>query len=97
MKKLYRCPFWKNCDENPAESDCAAIRPKSKPCEHKVHHKHTKYCEGRGILPTCIEVPDCERHHIWCNNYMNPYDGCKMCKRLEKEYPMGNRDADQML
>jgi hypothetical protein len=56
MKKLYICPFWMNCDENPTESDCAAIRPKSKPCEHKIPHKHKRYCGGGGILPICKEI-----------------------------------------
>jgi hypothetical protein len=54
--KLYRCPFWDSCDENPAESDCASCKPKCKPCEHKVPHRHMKGCGGGGILPTCICV-----------------------------------------
>ena len=26
-------------------------------------------------------------HHIWCNYFMYPRKGCKMCARLFEEYP----------
>jgi hypothetical protein len=58
MKKLYRCPFWDKCDENPDDSDCAILKPKHIPCEHKVPHKYSIDCLGRGILPTCEEIDE---------------------------------------
>jgi hypothetical protein len=54
--KLYQCPFWNDCDEDPKESYCAACRPKNKPCEHKASHRYTDSCNGCGILPTCEEI-----------------------------------------
>ena len=53
--KIYQCPFWNNCDENPIDSDCAACKPLEHPCEHKLHHKFSNGCKGMGILPTCEE------------------------------------------
>ena len=26
-------------------------------------------------------------HHIWCNDFEQPEEGCKMCKELRGEYP----------
>ena len=28
-----------------------------------------------------------EEHHIWCNFFMRPREGCKMCDDLYKNYP----------
>lgn len=28
-----------------------------------------------------------ESHHIWCNWFMRPREGCTMCERLYQEYP----------
>ena len=28
-----------------------------------------------------------KEHHIWCNYYHQPVEGCKMCERLRREYP----------
>lgn len=27
------------------------------------------------------------QHHIWCNYYMGPVEGCPMCPRLWELYP----------
>lgn len=27
------------------------------------------------------------RHHIWCNYFMRPAEGCKMCEGLRAKYP----------
>ena len=29
-----------------------------------------------------------KEHHIWCNYFMRPREGCKMCKGLFEKYPM---------
>jgi hypothetical protein len=28
------------------------------------------------------------RHHPWCNYYMRPRQGCKMCERFYLKYPV---------
>jgi hypothetical protein len=50
--EMYRCPWWKECDENP-EMDCAQVKFIEHPCIHKMPHKHTDNCGGGGILPDC--------------------------------------------
>lgn len=29
-----------------------------------------------------------KEHHAWCNFFMQPRAGCKMCERLYRDYPM---------
>lgn len=36
-------------------------------------------------------------HHIWCNFFMNKVEGCKMCIRLHKEYPVEDKSASELL
>lgn len=33
-----------------------------------------------------------EAHHIWCNYYMRPREGCKLCERLFARYPYEKTD-----
>ena len=33
-----------------------------------------------------------KEHHIWCNNYTKPIDGCKMCKELNEKYPLKDKE-----
>ena len=28
------------------------------------------------------------QHHIWCNYYMKPREGCRMCEDFFKRFPM---------
>lgn len=42
-----------------------------------------------------------EQHHIWCNSYMRPRKGCKLCERLFAEYPYestgdGMKDGEEL-
>lgn len=37
-------------------------------------------------------------HHVWCNFFMRPIEGCKMCERLWKEYPYNtNSDISELM
>ena len=36
-------------------------------------------------------------HHIWCNYFMRPREGCKLCERLYKEYPTGKMTPNELL
>ena len=39
-----------------------------------------------------------KRHHIWCNYFrLADVSKCRMCARLNKEYPMGNMTEDELL
>ncbi len=35
-------------------------------------------------------------HHIWCNYFMRPEKGCKMCEGLRKEYPEDVSSSEMM-
>ena len=36
-------------------------------------------------------------HHIWCNYWFRPEEGCKPCKRLKEKYPEDNLTPDELL
>lgn len=36
-------------------------------------------------------------HHIWCNNFMLPAEGCEMCKGLRERYPEGDQTPDELV
>ena len=38
-----------------------------------------------------------EKHHIWCNYFMHPAEGCAMCKGLNERYPMDGKTPDALL
>jgi len=33
-----------------------------------------------------------QEHHIWCNFFYKPREGCEMCERLYEQYP----DSDKL-
>ncbi len=33
-------------------------------------------------------MKDAHLHHPWCNFFMRPREGCKMCEGLFKDYPI---------
>ncbi len=33
-------------------------------------------------------MSNAERHHPWCNFFPLPREGCKMCGRLFRDYPL---------
>jgi hypothetical protein len=37
-----------------------------------------------------------ERHHIWCNFFTRPREGCKQCEGLYAKYPMGGLTPTQL-
>jgi hypothetical protein len=38
-----------------------------------------------------------EEHHPWCNYWLLPRRGCKMCEGLYKNYPLNGRTMDEMM
>ena len=36
-------------------------------------------------------------HHIWCNHFMRPREGCAMCEGLYREYPPGGLSPSELL
>jgi len=39
-----------------------------------------------------------KEHHVWCNYYHKPREGCEMCKRLYEAYPDTDRlTPDELL
>lgn len=35
-------------------------------------------------------------HHIWCNYFSRPAEGCKSCERLRRKYPEEGSPAEMM-
>ncbi len=38
-----------------------------------------------------------KEHHIWCNHYYKPREGCKMCEKFYKKYPMDGLTQGELL
>ena len=38
-----------------------------------------------------------KEHHIWCSFFERPREGCQMCERLYKEYPMKEGETGEDL
>lgn len=36
-------------------------------------------------------------HHVWCNFYYRPVEGCRMCERLWKSCPYDSHDEIPLL
>lgn len=43
-----------------------------------------------------FEWDSTKQHHIWCNYFMRPREGCSLCERLYREYPM-DKSPDEMM
>ena len=42
-------------------------------------------------------IRDQVEHHIWCNFFGAPREGCKMCEGLYEHYPMDKLSGDELL
>jgi hypothetical protein len=38
-----------------------------------------------------------KQHHVWCNFFMRPREGCWMCEELYKKYPMNGLTPDELM
>jgi hypothetical protein len=34
------------------------------------------------------EIPEWKKHHPWCNNFLKPREGCKMCEDFYIRFPI---------
>jgi len=36
-------------------------------------------------------------HHIWCNDFFEPREGCEMCKELYRECPIDGMTEEELM
>ena len=42
-------------------------------------------------------MTESNEHHVWCNHFMRPQKGCKMCEGLFKDYPYDTSDNPEKI
>ena len=61
--------------------------------------------DGFHILPLptigakfrCPNAPVREKHHPWCNRFLMPREGCKMCEEAYQKYPVNGLTSNELM